>query len=1209
MKHASAFLVLSLFVWHLAACSGPSFQSNDVASGPIDAGFDTALAESESGTDDAVPGRDSEMPDAAADGAPEGAAATDAEADGGGTSADATEEQKDAASPVCGDGHQDPGEECDDGNSSSGDGCEPGCVFSCHADAECDDGNPCTGDRCNPSARGKQCSNTIAVGEACDDGNGCTQGDTCDDAGVCAAGPNQCPCQTDPDCAPAEDGDLCNGTLVCVAHECVVDPATVVHCDGSGDTGCTKNVCIPASGACAMQAAADGAPCDDGYWCTAVDRCKAGSCEGSSAPCQLACEECNEAERVCAPAEGQCAIDGACYAAGESNPTNECEECNPGTGSTVWAPKAEGAACDNGVYCDGEDACDGSGTCTAKGGRCAASGCSVGCDEAGRKCVAAPPGLVCRAASAPCELPALCNGTSLDCPASNPLAPATTVCRPGAGPCDKPEQCTGASRDCPVDAKELATTVCRAAAGDCDAPERCSGASNECPADLLLGTDHECRAKQGDCDVAEACTGISAACPADQLVAATVVCRAAVPGGCDVAETCTGTDAACPQDAFKPSSVTCRAAAGPCDVAERCPGDAAQCPVDSFKPEGTACDDQSACTWADACTATHSCSGQTVALAAPVPRSPLNGDYVSVKPRMTWAAPASDGCPAAVTYDVQIDDDCTSPQSCTFPSPLAFGGLSTTALVVSAALPVSAAQPVGRRYYWRVRAVRNGVASAWSAVRYMEVGRAQGDINGDGYSDVVVGAQRNYDTSAWPYRGAIYVFYRKAGGALSSSPDVAILNPELNGYFGQSVATADVNGDGYGDIIVGAWQNASYLGMAYVLFGGKDPLPASPSAKLELTNPSGTSSGHFGFSVAAAGDVNADGYADWAVGAFESGPGAQGLTYIYHGAAGLALAPSPKVIANPDGEPGGDFGYSVASAGDVNGDGFADLVVGAPRQDHGITDQGNAFVYLGSASGLSSSFATRLQGPSQAESARFGHSVSSAGDSDGDGFSGVLVGSPSLSSGQGAAYLYAGAPGGLADVPSAMIANPDPQGGAAYGTSVASADLNGDGYGDMLIGAPGYKSSGATSDGAVFVFRGSSGGPGAWVRVANPQPGSGGSFGQSIGCMGDLDQDGKLEVVIGAPYQATVPDSGRYGAAYVYVSDMTVAPIELRQSASVSGSGFGISTALLGAPGVAPDRLRRIAAPALPHPIWLSGRGPGARQECAARLSDSHVSG
>src|SRR5262245_10237003 len=150
------------------------------------------------------------------------------------------------------------------------------------------------------------------------------------------------------------------------------------------------------------------------------------------------------------------------------------------------------------------------------------------------------------------------------------------------------------------------------------------------------------------------------------------------------------------------------------------------------------------------------------------------------------------------------------------------------------------------------------------------------------------------------------------------------------------------------------------------------------------------------------------------------------------------------------------FGVSVATAGDVNGDGYADVIVGASAYQNGQTGEGRAFVYQGSAAGLATEPAWTAEGEQQG--ANFGISVGTAGDVNGDGYDDVIVGANFYDNGQtdeGRAYVYLGSASGLAATPS-WIAESD-QADASFGTSAHTAgDVNGDGYDDVIVGAAAY---------------------------------------------------------------------------------------------------------------------------------------------------------
>jgi hypothetical protein len=269
-----------------------------------------------------------------------------------------------------------------------------------------------------------------------------------------------------------------------------------------------------------------------------------------------------------------------------------------------------------------------------------------------------------------------------------------------------------------------------------------------------------------------------------------------------------------------------------------------------------------------------------------------------------------------------------------------------------------------------------------------------GDVNGDGYADVIVGAHRN-DPGGNTNAGSAYVYSGKDGSVLYT------FHGDSSGdEFGYSVSGAgDVNGDGYADVIVGAYwndpDNKRNAGSAYVYSGKDGSVLRTFHGDSEFDN--------FGWSVSGAGDVNGDGYADVIVGAGWNDPDNKenaGSAYVYSGEDG-------SVLYTFHGDSAYDwFGSSVSGAGDVNGDGYVDVIVGARGDDpNGNTNGGSAYVY----SGKDGSVLYTFHGDSEGDN--FGWSVSGAGDVNGDGYADVIVGAggddPNGTINAGSAYVFA----------------------------------------------------------------------------------------------------------------------------------------------------------------------------------------------------------
>ncbi|MFN0242088.1 MAG: integrin alpha [Planctomycetota bacterium] len=351
-----------------------------------------------------------------------------------------------------------------------------------------------------------------------------------------------------------------------------------------------------------------------------------------------------------------------------------------------------------------------------------------------------------------------------------------------------------------------------------------------------------------------------------------------------------------------------------------------------------------------------------------------------------------------------------------------------------------------------------------------------GDVNGDGFGDVVVGAPYYGPSDV----GRVFVYHGSPAG-LALAPATVIQGDQSGAEFGICVASAgDVNGDGFGDVIVGADlydDGQTDEGRAFVYQGSLTGLQASAS----WTAASDMSSARFGNAVASAGDVDADGYSDVLVGAwrFTNGQSSEGRAFAYRGSAS-GLSATADWTAECD-QSFADFAFSLASAGDVNGDGFSDVIVGAARFDDGQTNEGRAFVYHGSASGLVLAPSWTAEGDQT--DGNFAHSVASAGDVNGDGYSDVIIGAWVFDGGsldEGRASVYQGAASGLASTPAWTAAGG--QDVARFGISVSLAgDVNGDGYGDVIVGSDLFD-DGEDEEGRAFVYMGNAG-RGGWTRA------------------------------------------------------------------------------------------------------------------------------
>ncbi len=442
--------------------------------------------------------------------------------------------------------------------------------------------------------------------------------------------------------------------------------------------------------------------------------------------------------------------------------------------------------------------------------------------------------------------------------------------------------------------------------------------------------------------------------------------------------------------------------------------------------------------------------------------------------------------------------------------------------------------------------------------------------------------------------GRAYLYLGSSSG-LAAGPSWTAESNQAGANFGVSVSTAgDVNGDGYDDVVVGASHHDNGQideGRASLYLGSAAGLAAAPAWTAESNQPSAL----FGYSVATAGDTNADGYADVITGAdaFDNGESEEGRVFVYLGTPS-GLAPNPVWTAEGN-QIGARFGWSVAPAGDLDGDGFADVIAGAMRYDTRGVDGGKAFVFMGSRGGPELVF--EWSAGSDQDQALFGFSVATAGDANGDGFSDVVIGAPGLDNGQmdeGAAFVYLGS-GAPPSVQLAWSGQPN-QADAHFGTAVGTAgDVNGDGFSDVIVGAPGYD-NGQLSEGRAYVYMGAAAGlsgVAAWTGEPNSE---GANYGFSAGTAGDVNGDGYSDVIIGAPtFNITVVDEGRLyvyhgssgglGLAPAWIENGDQSDAELGHAVGTAGdvNGDGYADVIAGAPFTA------TASPKRAGPTSISG--------------------
>ncbi len=451
---------------------------------------------------------------------------------------------------------------------------------------------------------------------------------------------------------------------------------------------------------------------------------------------------------------------------------------------------------------------------------------------------------------------------------------------------------------------------------------------------------------------------------------------------------------------------------------------------------------------------------------------------------------------AATVHEIQLDNSC-SRLTCAFPSPEVDTRVAEPPAggitATTVTLPLGSTPPIAESYSWRVRGCRSSICGPWSSTRFFVVGQPTGDVNGDGIGDLVVGAP-------FEEAGVVYSFHGREAG-LRATPTTRIPSPVGEGGFGRVVANlGDVNGDGFSDVGVGVPVGKDRPmddneGVVYLYFGSAEGLSASPDVR--LSNPRSLVNGTFGVAVVGT-DLNADGLSEIIVGC-----GGQDEVYVFDGRRSVRLAPDTTLLVEQS-------TTSISAGGDINRDGFLDFVVGA-----GEPLSRTVKVFFG---GEETSPGPSLSNGSTAGD--FFGDATAISDLNHDFFSDVAVGAPRFSNPEtheGAVFLFWGkAPEEAAWLPDVMLDSPLDVRELLFGSVLVTSDINDDGIEDLAVGSS-RASFPENREGNVFVFMSDDSGPPITPthRVDNPRDEELGGFGSTLASI-DINGDQIEDILVGA---------------------------------------------------------------------------------------------
>lgn len=432
---------------------------------------------------------------------------------------------------------------------------------------------------------------------------------------------------------------------------------------------------------------------------------------------------------------------------------------------------------------------------------------------------------------------------------------------------------------------------------------------------------------------------------------------------------------------------------------------------------------------------------------------------------------------------------------------------------------------------------------------------ATGDFNGDGYDDILVGAY-NALTGA-TRNGAAYLIYGSAtplsAQSLSASNVVTFTGEMEYSYAGYAVASAgDVDNDGYDDILIGSPQQSTTgvldvaEGAVYLIYGSATQhTSASLSTAVKIAGTQALQ--YFGLGLNGIGDVDADGYDDFAIGSplLDNSGANKGATYLFYGSGTRYTSGNVSTLGiRLLGATAGDgLGESMNSAGDLNADGYGDWMTGAYGEDTGANNAGAMYVMYGSGTRLTAgSISGQIQLRGEAANNQIGYFSAHAGDLNADGYSDALIGTPYAGTSAGSTYIIYGSATLLTS--QSLSFAPKLSGlTTAQGSGYiwdSNQTINVDGYSDFVIGAPNHVEGSSENIGMAYLFLGqaaqfTNGGVNTASTTSFLGEAAQDQFG-SITLLADLNGDGLGEVIIGASQN----DDGASGGGAIYIGYLRI---------------------------------------------------------------------